>query len=201
MPYAQYSEMPIAAFRSKFAPAYGDTWVDAEFEMLKDPADAFIVSQLREILKNDGTFEEPVVVSYDEEDNLWRVSNGMHRVVALWLEGTSKVNYYELHEDEDFPYPETQLIEAEFKLARNGEIITQLSDVFGWFRSMPVGPQNVWVTSDIMSLTETSGIFSGIWYVPTGVEEAFLTALKHRARHLGYTFVLEHMRSVPVEEE
>lgn len=200
MPYAHYSEMPITAFRTTFAPAYGDTWVDAEYEILRDPADAFIVSQLREILKKEGTFEEPVVVAYDEDEQLWRVSNGMHRVVASWLEGAPKISYYELREDEEFPYPETQLIEAEFKLYNKGELITQLSEIFGWFRSMPVGKDNIWVTSDIMSLTETSGVFSGLWYVPVGVEEAFLNSLKQRARHIGCSFNLEHMRSIPVED-
>lgn len=74
-------------FRRLVRPAYHDSWVEAEQNMLADPLERRRIDELGEELAQKG-FERPVVLGRDHWwSPLLRVSDGVHRSLAAMRSG------------------------------------------------------------------------------------------------------------------
>lgn len=81
--------IPLQVIVDQYAPAYGNSWEEyfTDEEHINTPT----VEGLREELRTRGGFEHPVILSpqdeNDEEDDRPTIYDGMHRLLAHFLEG------------------------------------------------------------------------------------------------------------------
>lgn len=159
-------------FRRQYAPAFGETWTEAEHKLLNNPHDKAIIDQLTSAAIA-GLLREPVRVHIgDEHDPQHRVINGMHRVIACARAGVPVEHTWEPEPEPVNGYLETRIV-LPFMDA------TQVDMLFPALRSFMID-RNWWASSDMMSTSNEVGNTVAVcvyWIPDNATVEEFRDAL------------------------
>jgi len=164
--------LAVADLLARYAPAYHGSWDNAVRQMLAEPADAEIITQLRAERAAAGRFRRPVVV--DDERQV--IGDGMHRVVAA-ITG----RYPRLEVADGYPDGDGDELEVTFTLDSPDDDDGAFEQAVDWLRSFPLA--GTWVTCDTFS--HISGRYHAVYYCPASLADALRSAVAARAEAHG----------------
>jgi hypothetical protein len=169
----------VAEARRLLAPACGGSWEDAIADLLSCRFSATTVEALVEEYRRDGGFETPVLWVSDDEDEVDRVLDGMHRMVAASLVG----GVVDLHEGwlTDRPAPDLVHVVFELDLPRADDA-DAMDAAFDLLRSFRLRGGS-WVTAYVMG--GQGSMFEATWYCPAASAGKLARELIERARRAG----------------
>lgn len=175
----------LAVLLENYDSGYGGTWA-AAFEYLTcDPVEAATVAALREELRSDGHFAEPIYLTGNV------VGNGMHRICAAWAEGRSRIEY-----TTESTEPEVgQWVEVYFTADRLDE--KAFETLIGVLRSFTVDGR--WV--ECVGLGSINGQLEAVFTWPADQVNTLYPVLEDLAAKAGYPVVIEGSVPWPSEED
>lgn len=171
--------VPVAQVLAHAEPAYGgDTWEEAFAVLHGDPAEDHVISELVASLDGARSFREPIVISFDDEDGVYRLSNGMHRMATAVAQGWDQVLVTSGYPD----HGEVEYVEVYYRLPGDWPADDvdndEIAFACGWLRSFPL-PDGTWVETDLIA--QNSGVMHGMWLCPPRLADALVAELVARS--------------------
>ena len=183
------TEVALAELLTWAKPAYGTRtgdWSEVLDVMLGWPSDMEVIETLAGEHARTGTFEEPVRIGYDDEEDCWYIGNGMHRTVAAVLAALDTITVTVDPVDEtlemvDIAYTIvgdlTDLTDDEF-------VNPTLSYTGTWLRSFRLG--DTWVEQ--LGGGYTMGAYAATYYAPHDRIDELVDEITRRCARHGLTF-------------
>lgn len=157
-------------------PAYAETWAQAKRDLLDDAFESETIALLREELRENGSFRQPIGVTAG-----WTIGNGMHRVIASWLEGVEAIRicrYEDVLPDDVGTIAVTFTVHQPCPL-EDDDALTDA--VFGMLRSLRI--DGTWTETSVLS--GHNGKFTAYYNWPLADHATLTEAMAERVRRWG----------------